>query len=525
MKYIDKIKDKKILAVLNNYTLHELTHKYIPDGNRFITIDDKVGARIYERGVLYIFYMALRRLNPESKMDVFHSLSKGIYIEIEGMKLDHFKVDEIYKEMKKITKEALKFEKIECSIKEAKEIYKKQNLEFKNKIIDYKYDRNKVTMYKCDKYYNYFYGYMVPDTSYIDLYELVYYSPGIILRFKNYDSSGLIPPFKEEPKIHFVHKEAEKWADLHKVGSLYGLNKMIENKKENDFISVIEALQEKKIASIADKISNSLKRIILIAGPSSSGKTTFANRLSTQLRALNLNTHSISLDNYFVNRDKTPLDENGDYDFESIHALDLEKLNSDLTLILEGEEVKTPIFDFHTGSRKKDEFKKIKIDKCDLLILEGIHGLNDELTKDIFIKDKFKIYISALTQLNLDMHNRITTTDNRLIRRIVRDNRTRSYKAEDTLKMWDNVGKGERKYIFPFQEKADEIFNSALVYDFSVLKKYALPLLMEVDKKSEVYYIAKRLIKFLNYFVSLENEEFIPKNSIIREFIGGGLFE
>lgn len=315
--------------------------------------------------------------------------------------------------------------------------------------------------------------------------------------------------------------ESGLWANLLGVSDVSQLNAIVaEENKIRELIQVQEALQEKKIAHIADMIKEKNSRVILVAGPSSSGKTTFTHRLKIQLMANGVFPESISLDNYFINRANTPLDEDGNPDYESLVALDLPQLNRDLTLLLEGEEVSLPIYDFLTGQRSSDVIV-MQLAPDQPIILEGIHGLNDQLTPDIHSKDKFKVYISALTQLNLDKHNRIPTTDNRLIRRMVRDYATRGHSAEQTIEMWPSVQRGESQHIFPFQESADAIFNSALVYELAVLKKTALPLLEEIKQGSPIYAQAKRLKKFLYYFESIDDDSWVPSTSLLREFIGG----
>jgi uridine kinase len=366
---------------------------------------------------------------------------------------------------------------------------------------------------------------MVPSTGYLKNFKLQHYSPGIVIQFPTHECNGEIPKFESHPKLFKIFREAEKWGEILQIDYVAALNDIIVSKKEGEFIRIAEALHEKKIAEIADRIAETInkRQLILIAGPSSSGKTTFAQRLMIQLRVNGLNPVSISLDDYFVDRENTPRDEAGQYDFESLHAIDIELFNKDLNELLLGEEVEIPTFNFHTGSREY-KGRRLKIKQGQPVILEGIHALNDQLTITIPREKKVKIYISALTQLNIDEHNRIPTTDTRLIRRIVRDYKYRSNNAERTLFLWNSVRRGEERNIFPYQEEADIMFNSALVYELSVLKKYAESLLRQVDNTSSYYSEAKRLLKFLNYFVALENEVEIPRTSILREFIGNSSF-
>jgi len=381
-----------------------------------------------------------------------------------------------------------------------------------------------INLYKCGHLYDYFYGPMVPSMGYLKIFDLLFYEPGFILMYPHAEDPFTIPPFKDLPKLARVFKEAEEWAGILDVGDVGGLNDKVESGKINDIILVNEGLHEKKIANIADKIyeSKDKLKIVLIAGPSSSGKTTFSKRLSIQLRVLGLRPYPLSLDDYFVDRERTPRDANGNYEFESIRALDLELFNQHLAALLNGEEVELPQFNFRTGLREWNG-KKFKMDNDSILVIEGIHGLNEILTSSIPRENKYKIYISALTQLNIDNHNRIPTTDGRLIRRIVRDYKYRGRNAETTILTWPQVRAGEEKNIFPYQEEADVMFNSELVYEMCILKKYAEPLLQEITINSPAYLEAKRLLIFLSYFLEAD-ENTIPNNSIIREFIGGSCF-
>jgi uridine kinase len=387
-----------------------------------------------------------------------------------------------------------------------------------------KHSKNKnLKLYNLCGRYDYFYGQMAYSTGIIGEFEIMYYKPGFILRYPTIHEPKVIPKFNEQKKLAKIFRETEIWGTILNVANVGSLNDIVVSGEMNEMAMITEAFHEKKIANIADQISLKEKvKIVLIAGPSSSGKTTFTKRLGIQLRVNGLIPIQISLDDYFINRDQTPKDEDGNYDFESIYALDLELFNNNLTELLKGEKVKLPRYDFLTGKRVWSD-KEIYIPERGVLLIEGIHGLNEILTSSIDKENKFKIYISALTQLNLDNHNRIATTDVRIIRRIVRDYLSRGYKAEDTLKMWHSIKKGEEKNIFPFQEEADVMFNSTLVYELCVLKKYALPELKKISEESSVYYEAKRLISFLNFFKTVD-EEVVPRNSILKEFIGGSIF-
>lgn len=507
------------LAAYVNGEIRELSHCVQPgDQIRWIDMTDADGVRIYQRSLVFLFYIALKECFPTVELFVLYSLSRGIYVEF-SRELDHNSFLRIEEKMREWVREAHPFIKEELTHREAREVYRREGLGFKSDLLKYKRNQ-KVTLYACKDHHHYFYGYMVPDTSYINLFRIIPYAPGAILLHPRTYSPDAIPPFYEQPKIHATHMESEAWSELMGVGAVCPLNRVIERDEIAQIIQVNEALQEKKIAKIADAIIDSKKRVVLIAGPSSSGKTTFTHRLKIQLMAEGVFSQTISLDNYFVNREFTPLDEEGNYDFESIEALELGLLNANIEDLLEGKEVGLPLFDFKEGKRK-DQAYTMKLKKDEIIIFEGIHGLNERLTPGVLKKDKFKIYISALTSLNLDQHNRIPTTDNRLLRRMVRDAFTRGYGAEETLSMWDSVRRGEELHIFPFQEEADAVFNSALIYELAVIKKYALPLLEEIKPDSPVYSQAKRLKKFLYYLKSIEDDRIVPSTSLLREFIGG----
>lgn len=490
----------------------------------FLTLSSYEARRIYVRGLCFVLIMAVYELFPRAQVTIEHSINKGIYGEIhkEG-KLDESEVKAIEKRMLEIIQEDIPFEKETVSIDKAMEIFKKYNQGDKIRLFKY-WKEDFVEISKCKDMFGYFYGYMVPSTGYLKNFMLMFYKPGFLLKFPDIYFPELIPEYEDQKKLFSVFREAEEWAKILDVADVGALNDKISGKKIGDIIRVSEALHEKKIARIADMITEKKDdiKIVLISGPSSSGKTTFSKRLSIQLMVNGLKPYAISLDDYFVNRKDTPRDENGEYDFESIYALDLKLLNNDLDRLLKGEEIELPIFNFITGKREY-QGKRLKLTEDTVLIAEGIHGLNEILTSKIDHKNKFKIYVSALTQLNIDCHNRIPTTDVRMLRRIVRDNRTRGKDAEATLLGWLSVRRGEDKNIFPFQEEADVMFNSTLVYELGALKKYAKPLLEKIDASSKAYSEASRLLKFLRYFLTVSEKE-IPQNSIIREFIGDSCF-
>ncbi len=491
----------------------------------FIDITNPDGQRIYVRTLSLIYVKACKDVYNDMDVTINHSLNKGLYTELQYKHLvskKHLyiiknKMQEIIEAQKPITTNFL-------SVDKASEIFSAQGMMDKVEMLKY-WNKDSIRVYELDGYYDTFYGYLAPNTGFINKFDLRLFYPGIILNFPTRESNFELPEYIEQKKLSKVFKEAEDWGEIMDVAYVGSLNKKIVNNTISDMIWVNEALHEKKIAYIADEITNDKNiKIVLIAGPSSSGKTTFAQRLSIQLRVNGKKTYAVSLDDYFVDRHLTPKDENGDYDFETIEALDLELFNEQLLDLIAGEEVQIPVYNFKEGRREYTR-EPVKLTKDHIIIIEGIHGLNDDLTNNIPQINKFKIYISALTQLNIDHHNRIATSDLRLLRRIVRDNTHRGNNALKTMKLWDNVVKGTEKYIFPFQENADAIFNSALVYELCVLKKYAEPIIMEIDENSIFYSERQRLLKFLSYFLPIEDESAIPNTSILREFIGGSRFE
>jgi uridine kinase len=416
----------------------------------------------------------------------------------------------------KIKKHKLKKEKV-------LEIIAQENCAFRRELLEQQ-DKDYYTLYELDGYYDYFYYNMVPSTSYLKKFDLHLRIPGFVLLFPKFFTNKELPKFKEQPKLANVFLEYERLGKILGVNNVAELNQCIEANEYNELIRIAEALHEKKIAEIADRIKSGMPRnkIILIAGPSSSGKTTFTHRLSTQLKINGLRPVQISGDNYFVNRENTPLDENGEPDFESIEAINLELFNNHLLQLIQGEEVELPKFNFEKGIRENSG-KFLKLDDDQPILIEGIHGLNDIMTEVIPQDLKFKIYISALTQLNIDCHNRIPTTDTRLIRRVVRDNQYRGLSAADTLNLWQSVRRGEEENIFPYQENADVMFNSALIYELSVLKNYVEPLLKQIDKTNKNYHQAQRLLEILSNFKAIPDNE-VPFTSILREFTGMSVF-
>lgn len=529
----------RYLLVKVNNTLKELSYNKFSENDEieFLDVRDPDGMRVYIRTLSFIYIKACKELYENSEefksnvhaeqfnsvVTIEHSLNKGIFTEIKiNRKLTEKDRFEIKNKMQEIIDRNICINKSMLSIDDAKQMFLNQGMKDKLSLLE-NLGTDEIRVYELDGYYDLFYGYVAPSTNVIYKFDLKLFNSGLILRYPSKENTNEFPEYSEDVKLAKVFKEAEDWGDIMEVAHVGALNEQIVNNKINDLILVNEALHEKKIAYIADEISeNSDIRVVLIAGPSSSGKTTFAQRLSIQLRVNGKKTYSISLDDYFVDREKTPRDENGNYNFDTIDALDIELFNEHLLELMKGNEVQIPTFEFKEGKRIYDK-APVRLSRDHIIVVEGIHGLNDKLTWHIDAINKFRIYISALTQLNIDNHNRISTADTRLIRRIVRDNQYRGHNAQSTMKMWASVRKGEEMYIFPFQENADTMFNSSLSYELGILKKYAVPLIEEVKEDSEFYPERQRLLKFLSYFKSIDNENTIPKTSIIKEFIGGGI--
>ena len=488
---------------------------------KFLTNRDVDGYRIYTKTISAVFIMACKELYPDKDAILYHFLGPGLYAELDGKHNISFKeTKDIERRMGEIIKKDLPIVRKEYSREETIKLFSEYGYFDKVRLIK-TLDKDQFSIYNIGSHIDSFHGYLAPSTGYVSDFKLKYYYPGVIILFPSRRNNYDMDKFKDQKKLSKIFKESNTWSDILDMSNIGSLNEKIINNKVKEIIEVSEALHEKKIAQIADKISQDKDiTMILIAGPSSSGKTTFANRLATQLRVNGKRPISISMDDYFVDRDLTPLDDDGNPDYESVEAIDIEQFNMDLISLLEGETIELPKFNFISGSREKSG-KWIKVDIDHPIIIEGIHGLNPLLTREIPEKNKFKIHISALTQLNLNNHNRISTTDTRLVRRMVRDVKFRGNDPLRTFEMWVGVRRGEEKYIFPFQEEADIMFNSSLVYEMSVLKKYIEPLLNEITKESEYYSEAKKLLKFLMYFNPIEDEKCIPPNSIIREFIGG----
>ncbi len=513
-----------VLACKINYEVKSLNFAMQEDCNLdLIDYTTSDGNRIYVRGLTFIMTQAFEELYPEKKVIVNYSLGHSIYCEdLDGAQITEEELENVRTRMNEIIEKDLPFVKSELSIEDARKMYERSGRTDKLELLETR-KKDYVSLYSCGKTINYFYGVMPISTGYMKYYDLVKYENGFLLVYPRRFNPTKVEKIKETKKLYATFNEYDK---LHKelgVQNIAELNTWIKEGRVGELIRICEALHEKKIAQIADMIAaDKNKKLVLIAGPSSSGKTTFAQRLGIQLRVNGITSVALSMDNYFVNREDTPLDENGNYDFECLEAVDLKLFNEQLSAILNGEEVELPTFDFHDGKRQYLG-NKVKLEENQVLIVEGIHGLNEKLTASIPRENKFKIYISALTALNIDNYNRISTADSRMLRRTLRDLQFRNHPPKATIKMWPSVRAGEEKYIFPFQEDADAMFNSSLVYEAAVIKNFLEPALLEVEKDCPEYSEAKRLYEFLSYFLPIDPKD-VPITSIVREFVGDGCF-
>lgn len=517
-----------IVLVMKDGKLCELHKKLKRDGVlEFVTTGDEIGHKTYKRSASLLLLKAVYHVagRKNIKNIVLHySVASGYYYTIDGnVEITEEFLAQVKAYMLELVERKIPILKRSVGTSEAIEIFHEHGMYDKEKLFRFR-RVSRVNIYSLDGFEDYFYGFMVNHTGYLKYFELYPYDTGMVLQLPERSNPQEVPPFVPKPKIFQIQKESECWGEMMQADTVGALNEQIVSKGASQLLLVAEALQESKISQIARTIAeNKDKKFIMIAGPSSSGKTTFSHRLSIQLAAHGLRPHPIAVDNYFVNREDTPLDSEGNYNFECLEAIDVKQFNEDMTRLLQGEEVELPYFNFKTGQREyRGNF--MKLGKEDVLVIEGIHCLNDKLSSSLPTESKFKIYISALTQLNIDEHNRIPTTDGRLIRRIVRDARTRGTSAKQTIAMWNSVRRGEEENIFPYQESADVMFNSALIYELAVLKLYAEPLLFSIGKDEPEYDEAKRLLKFLDYFLGVPSES-IPSNSILREFVGGGCFD
>ncbi len=518
----------QIVLGCEGYKLFELRKKLSKDCEiQFLTTGDDAGNKTYKRSMCLMLVKAIHDIcnhDVKCKVRIHFSVSKGYYCTVDcGLEVNQEFLHAVKRRMQEMVEDALPIQKKTIHTDEAIRLFHKHGMHDKERLFGYR-RVSKVNIYNMNEFEDYYYGYMVPDASYLRYFELYLYDEGFVLQMPEKTAPTVVPEFRPHAKLFQVLNESTKWGDMLGIETVADLNDEVTKGNIQETILVQEALQEKKIAEIAEMIQERENvKFILIAGPSSSGKTTFSHRLSIQLRAHGIKPHPIAVDNYFVEREKTPKDKDGKYNFECLEAIDVEAFNQDLNDLLEGKEVSLPTFNFKTGKREYNGNYK-KLGAHDVLVIEGIHCLNDKLTYQLPKENKFKIYISALTQLNVDEHNRIPTTDGRLIRRMVRDARTRGTSARQTIAMWPSVRRGEEENIFPYQEEADVMFNSALIYELAVLKLYAEPVLFGIEKDCEEYLEAKRLLKFLDYFVGVGSEA-IPTNSLLREFVGGGCFQ
>jgi uridine kinase len=538
-RYQEQYTDQIILAVVNG-KLRELNKQVASSGTLgFVTVAERDGRRTYRRSMTLVLQKAVQKLyGSEAYLRVLHSIGQGYYCEIripedgadgsvphipgtDKVRMTQEEIGRIRAGVDELVAANLPITKHSVKTEHAERLFREKGMHDKERLFHYRRS-SRVNLYNLDGVEDYFYGYMADETGKLRYYDFACYEDGFVILFPGSDSQK-VEPFCPSAKLFRTMNESREWSRMLDVGTIGALNDAIASGKGQDLILLQEALMEEKIGSLAAQIAaRKNTKFVMIAGPSSSGKTSFANRLSIQLIAKGLKPHPLSLDDYYVDRELCPKNPDGSFDFECLEALDVRQFNEDMVHLLDGEEVELPSFNFKTGKR---EYRghKIQLHTEDILVIEGIHGLNDKLSYMLPAESKFKIYISALTQLNIDEHNTHPTTDGRLIRRIVRDARTRGTDAQSTIAMWPSVRRGEETYIFPFQESADVMFNSALVYELAVLKVYAEPLLFRIPRDSAEYLEAKRLLKFLDYFLPLPAEG-ISSNSLIREFVGGSCF-
>jgi len=518
--------EHRMLGAMVNNKLKELSYMvYKPKTIEFIDFTHPDGRRMYVRSLMFILYAALREVMPWVTLKISHGISNGYYAELEGLTspITESDVFSIEQEMKTIIAHDYPFEKMGLPTSELVDIFRQQGLDNKAHLLEqqgllygFAYFMNGLA--------NFFYGHLVPSTGSITLFGLEKYYDGILIRVPNPRNHHVLMEALKQDKLFDVFQEHKDWAEILKVSNIPELNDLIIKGKGGDIIKISEALHEKKVAEIANQIYSLREevRVVLIAGPSSSGKTTFTKRLGVQLAVNGRWPHMISVDDYFINRELTPKDEYGEFDFESLHAIDIAFLNQQLLELFQGKEVELPRFSFQTGERFFDG-RKLKLSNGEILMIEGIHCLNPALLPQVNKKQSFRVFLSALTQISIDEQNYISTSDNRLIRRMIRDSKYRGYPARETIRRWPMVRRGEERNIFPFQEYADVMFNSATLYELAVLKKYAEPILQAVTENQEEYSEATRLLKFLCYFKQLDETE-IPPTSILREFLGGSSF-
>jgi len=521
-EFLAQVKDEfsaPIVAAVINNEIHELTYPISIESNCLpITMDSADGARIYRRSLIFLLEAAFTQGFNQGYLIIDHSVSSGgFYCEIKDRDpLSQKELDALEAQMRKLVGEDHAFARREVPIQEAVEYFTKHGYEDKLRLLKHR-RKEYLTLYSLGERMDYMHGYMVPSTGYLKWFALKRVNGGFILQYPRRHAPTKLEPLGEYPKLIRSFRQYGDWLETLRIDNVGALNDAIQSGRADELILVSEALHEQHIAEVAQQIAEKNSRIILIAGPSSSGKTTTSRRLAVQLLARGISPYPLELDNYFIDRDKTPSDENGDHDFEVLEALDLKRLAGDIEKLIGGVEVQLPKYNFKTG--RSEEGDVIRLRSGQPIILEGIHGLNPRLVPDRWADSAFRLYVSALTQLNLDRHNRVSTTDTRLIRRIVRDARERGYPAQATISRWESVRRGEKRHIFPYQENADVMFNSALVYELSALKPLVEPLLRQVPHNAPEYIEARRLLAFLDWFLPLD-ASLIPLNSIVREFLG-----
>lgn len=527
-EYQEEVAEAPVILVMADGKLRELQKKLKGDCTlEFVTTKDHIGFETYKRTVCLVLLRAIYDVAGKENIEkvmIHYSVGNGYYFTMAGKAvLDQHFLDNVKTRMQELADMCTPIGKRSVNTDDAVSLFHHHRMYDKEKLFRFR-RVSKVNIYNIGYYEDYFYGYMADHAGYVKYFDLKLYDEGFVLELPTRKNPSVISSFRPEGKIFQVQKESQEWAEKMDISYVGDLNDHITEEGISNILLVQEALQEAKISDIAQRIVlEGNKKFIMIAGPSSSGKTSFSHRLSIQLLAHGMKPHPIGVDNYFKNREETPLDEYGEKNYECLEAIDVEQFNKDMLALLRGERIELPVFNFKTGHREyKGDF--LQLGPEDVLVIEGIHGLNDKLSYALPAESKFKIYISALTQLNIDEHNRIPTTDGRLLRRIVRDARTRGTSAKDTIARWPSVRRGEEANIFPYQEQADVMFNSALVYELACLKVYAEPLLFGIDKSEPEYLEAKRLLKFLDYFISVPSED-IPHNSLLREFVGGSCFD
>ena len=524
LKVLPEAENPPIMGAVVNNELRELTYPVEMDSNvRPITMADEDGARIYRRSVTFLLEAAFDELHPEATLTVDHSVSSGgFYCQVTGREpLTAEELEGLESRMRQMVQEDLPFERKVVPLGEAIEYFQSSGQGDKVRLLKYR-QKEFLILYQLGNHYDYHHGYMLPSTGFVRWFSVTKMGDGYVLRFPRRHTPDRLLPMPSYPKLLTTFRQYGNWLERLGIESVGALNDAIQQEREQEVILVSEALHDQNITQIAEEIAEKSEkvRIVLISGPSSSGKTTFSRRLAIQILALGFSPYALEMDNYFVDRDETPLDESGEKDFEALGAVNTGRLGQDLEKLIRGEEVQLPHYNFRRGKSEAGEVVSLKKDQ--IIILEGIHGLNPALLPGIDPAITHRVYVSCLTQLNLDRHNRISTTDSRLIRRIVRDATTRGYAAQQTIARWDSVQRGEKHNIFPYQENADNLFNSALVYELSVLKTLAEPLLRQVPFGTNEYIEAKRLLALLEWFLPVRVES-IPDNSILREFVGGSI--